>query len=75
MRVQLDRFEDGGWAVVTLLPEGRRSFDLPRETLPPGAAPGEVFEMKFERDGEEARKIASENGRLMEELLKRRDGE
>src|ERR671933_536796 len=29
MRVQIDRFEDNGWAVLLLHPDGRRSFEEP----------------------------------------------
>src|SRR5215218_8259168 len=50
MRVQIDRFEDNGWAVLLLYPDGKRSFDVPRELLPAGASPGDVFEVRFEHD-------------------------
>ncbi|BBL79143.1 hypothetical protein RxyAA322_09970 [Rubrobacter xylanophilus] len=70
MRVQLDRFEDG-WAVLLLYPEGRRSFSVPREILPEGAAPGEVFGVRFERDAAETARCAAQNRRLLEELLGR----
>ena len=66
MKVQLDRFEDGGWAVLLL---GRRSFDVPREILPPGARPGDVIELHPEVDREESWRLAVENRRLMDELL------
>jgi hypothetical protein len=69
MRVQLDRFEDDGWAVLLLYPDGRRSFDAPRELLPEGAASGDVFEVSLERDTAETERIARENRRLMGELL------
>jgi hypothetical protein len=68
-RVQLDRFEDDGWAVLLLYPDGRRSFDAPRELLPEGASPGDVFEVRFERDRGETERLAAENRRLMDELL------
>lgn len=71
MRVQLDRFEDGGWAVMLLFPDGRRGFDVPRELLPEDASPGDVFDVRFERDGGETARIAEENRRLMDELLGR----
>lgn len=69
MRVQIDRFEDNGWAVLLLYPEGKRGFDAPRELLPDDASPGDVFEMHFERDREESERLAEENRRLMDELL------
>ena len=69
MRVQLDRFEDDGWAVLLLYPDGRRSFDAPRELLPEGAASGDVFEVSLERDTAETERLARENRRLMGELL------
>jgi hypothetical protein len=69
MRVQIDRFEDNGWAVLLLYPDGRRSFDAPRELLPAGASPGDVFEVRFENDRTETERLAEENRRLMDELL------
>ena len=69
MRVQIDRFEDNGWAVLLLYPDGARSFDAPRELLPEGASPGDVFEVRFEHDPAETERIAEENRRLMDELL------
>jgi hypothetical protein len=69
MRVQIDRFEDNGWAVLLLYPDGRRSFDAPRELLPAGASPGDVFEVRFEHDRAETQRLADENRRLMNELL------
>jgi len=69
MRVQIDRFEDDGWAVLLLYPDGARSFDAPRELLPEGAATGDVFEISFEQDRAETERLARENRRLMKELL------
>lgn len=69
MRVQIDRFEDGGWAVLLLYPDGGRSFDAPRELLPAGASEGDVFEVGFELDRAETRRLAGENRRLLDELL------
>src|SRR5215208_7353072 len=40
MRVQIDRFEDNGWAVLLPYPEGRKSFDVPRELLPEEVSAG-----------------------------------
>ena len=73
MRVQIDRFEDDGWAVLLPYPGGERGFDVPREVLPEGASTGDVFEMGFERNPEETERLAGENRRLMDELLGRDD--
>ena len=69
MRVEIDRFEDNGWVVLLLYPDGMRSFDAPRELLPAGASPGDVFEVRFEHDRAETDRLAEENRRLMDELL------
>jgi Protein of unknown function (DUF3006) len=74
VRVQIDRFEDNGWAVLLLYPDGKRSFDAPRELLPAGASPGDVFELRFEHDRAETERLANENRRLLDELLKREEG-
>jgi hypothetical protein len=73
MRVQLDRFEDNGMAVLLLYPEGRQSFDVPRELLPENARAGDVFEASFACDREETERMAAENKRLLDELLGRED--
>ncbi len=72
MRVQVDRFEDNGMAVLLLFPEGRRSFDVPRELLPREASPGNVFGARFTHDARETERMAEENRRLMDELMGRR---
>ena len=69
MRVQIDRFEDDGWAVLLLYPDGERSFDAPRELLPEGASPGDVFEVRFEPDRVETERLVAGNRRLLDELL------
>ena len=69
MRVQIDRFEDNGWAVLLPYPDGRTSFDVPRELLPEEVSAGDVFEVRFEYDREETLRIAEENRRLLDELL------
>ena len=69
MHVQLDRFEDNGWAVLLLYPDGGRSFDAPNELLPEDAAAGDVFEVRFEHDLAETERLAAENRRLLDELL------
>ena len=74
MREQIDRFEDNGWAVLLLYPDGKRSFDAPRELLPAGASVGDVFELSFEHDAAETERLASENRRLLDELLGRDEG-
>ncbi len=73
MRVQIDRFEDGGWAVLLLYPDGRRSFDAPREMFPAGATEGDVFEVRFEFDADETERLAGENRRLLRGLVRRDD--
>ena len=69
MRVQIDRFEDDGWAALIRYPDGVRGFDAPRELLPEDASTGDVFEVRLERDAEETERLARENSRLMDELL------
>ena len=69
MRVQIDRFEANGWAVLLLYPDTERSFDAPRELLPEGASPGDVFEVRFEHDRAETERLVAENRRLLDELL------
>ena len=71
MRVQLDRFEDNGMAVLLLYPEGKQSFDVPRELLPEDAQAADVFELSFSRDQRETERIAAENKSLLDELLGR----
>ena len=68
MRVHIDRFEDGGWAVVLPYPDGRRGFDVPRELFPGEASVGDVLEVRVERDRGETRRQAEENRRLLEGL-------
>nr|MBA3635917.1 DUF3006 domain-containing protein [Rubrobacteraceae bacterium] len=53
MRVQIDRFEDNGWAVLLPYPDGRRGFDVPRELLPEEVSAGDVFDVRFEYDRDE----------------------
>jgi Protein of unknown function (DUF3006) len=69
MRVQIDRFENNGWAVLLPYPEGRTSFDVPREFLPEKVSAGDVFDVRFEYDKDETLRIAEENRRLLDELL------
>ena len=71
MRVQLDRFEDNGWAVLLPYPAGDKTFDVPREALPSDAAPGGVFTLRFDYDPDETTRMSEENRRLMNELLER----
>ena len=72
--MQLNRFEDNGIAVLLLYPEGRQSFDMPRELLPEDARAGDAFEARFARDREETERMAVENKRLLDDLLEREDG-
>ncbi len=71
MRVQIDKFEDNDLAVILPYPDGERTFDVPRELLPDGASPGDVFEVRFELIVEETERLAEENRRLLDELLGR----
>jgi hypothetical protein len=57
MRVQVDRFEENGWAVLVPYPDGRRGFDVPRELLPEAVSAGDVFEVRFEYGREENRRL------------------
>ena len=68
MRVQIHRFEDGGWVVVLAYPEGRTAFDVPRGFFPAEASAGDVFDVRAERDGEETGRLAEENRRLLDGL-------
>jgi len=58
-------------AVLLLYPEGRRSFDVPREILPREVRPGDGFEVSFVHDQQETERMEAENKRLLDELLKR----
>jgi hypothetical protein len=69
MRVQIARFQDDGWAVLLLYPEGARSFDASRELSPEGAAPEDVFERASSGIRRRPSGLARENRRLMDELL------
>ena len=74
MRVQLNRFEYNGMVALLLNPEGRQSFDMPRELLPEDARAGDALEVRFARDRAETKRIAAENKRLLDDLLEREDG-
>lgn len=54
---------------MLLYPDGRRSFDVPRELLPEEVSAGDIFEVRFEYDEKETVRVAEENRRLMDELL------
>ena len=69
MRVQIDRFEDGGWAVLLPYPDGGRTFHVPREMLPDGVSAGDVFEVRFELDSAETKRLADENRWLLGRLI------
>ena len=72
--MQLNRFEDNGIAVLLFYPEGRQSFDMPRELLPEDARAGDAFDARFARDREATERMAVENKRLLDDLLEREDG-
>jgi hypothetical protein len=74
MRVQLNRFEDNGMVALLLNPEGRQSFDMPRELLPEDARAGDALEVRFARDRKETKRIVAENKRLLDDLLELEDG-
>ena len=74
MQVQIDSFEDDGMAVLLIYPGGHGTFDVPRVLLPDGCRAGDVFDVRFVRDGGETERLAAENGRLMDELLGREGG-
>ena len=68
MRVQIDRFEDDGWAVVLTYSEGRAVFDVPRDLFPDRTSVGDVFDVRVEHDQEETARLAGENRRLLDGL-------
>ena len=68
MRLQIDRFEDRGWVVVLPYPDGRKSFDVPREFFPEEASVGDVFDVRVELHPDETERLAEENRRLLDEL-------
>ena len=69
MRVQIDRFEDSGWAVLLLYPDGAWSFEAPRELLPEGAAPGACSRHVWSEIWRRRSGSRGMNRRLMDELL------
>jgi hypothetical protein len=71
MRVQLDRFEANGMAVLLLYPHGRESFDVPRELLPGNARTRDLLELCFARGWREPDRMAAENEKLLDEFLGR----
>ena len=68
MRVQIDRFEDGGWVVVLPYPDGRKSFDVPEEIFPGEASVGDVFDLRVEHDRGETGRLSEENRQLLDGL-------
>jgi len=68
VRLQIDRFEDGGLVVALPYPDGGRSFDVPREFFPGDASVGDVFEVRFEHERGETERVAEENRRLLDGL-------
>lgn len=47
-------------------PDGRKSFDVPREFLPEGASVGDVFDVRVEHDRVETARLAEENRSLLD---------
>ena len=72
--MQVNRFENNAMAVLLLYPDGKRSFDVPRELLAENTKSSDVFEVGFSHDREETERIAEENKRLWDELLGQADG-
>jgi hypothetical protein len=68
MRVQIDRFEDGGWVAGLPYPEGRKVFDMPRGFFPAGASVGDVFDVRVEHYRGETGRQAKGNRPLLEGL-------
>ncbi len=68
MRAQIDRFEDGGWAVVLPYQGGRKGFEVPRELFPSGASVVDVSGVRVEPDSGRTGRQAEENRRLLEGL-------
>lgn len=58
----IDRFE-GDWAVIEY---GRRTFNFPRELLPPGTKEGDVLHFSVSRDPEATNKRRQEIEKLMD---------
>ena len=65
--MQLDSFEDNGTAILSLYPEGRQGFGVPRKLLLEDARAGGVLEASLAHDREE-------NRRLLDGLLGRDRG-
>lgn len=74
MYVQLDRIEDGKWAVLLPYPDGGRALDVARERLPEDASPGDVFRLDpaggLERDASRTQGARAESAALHGELLR-----
>jgi hypothetical protein len=68
MRVQIDRFEDGGWGVVLPYSDGQNNFDVPRKVFSDKASTGDVFDVRAEHDRGETGRQAVENRRLLDGL-------
>lgn len=54
---------------MLIFPDGKRSFDAPREMLPEGASPGDVFDVSCEPVPQETERLADENQRLLDSLM------
>ncbi|MDX2031711.1 MAG: DUF3006 domain-containing protein [Blastocatellia bacterium] len=63
----LDRFEEQ-YAVIVLDGEPPFQFDLPRQLLPEGLAPGDRLTLRIDPDPEGARKTLENIERLQREL-------
>ena len=71
MRLQVDRVEDSGMAILLLYPEGRQSIGVPRELLPKDARAGEVLEAGFAYAPLASARPLHRHKRLLDDLLGR----
>jgi hypothetical protein len=63
MHVEIDSFEDNGWAVLLPYPGEGRSFKVPRELLHEAVPDKDVCEARFEHDRGKTERIVRENRR------------
>ena len=63
MHVEIDSFEDNGWAVLLPYPGDGRSFKSPRELLHEAVPAKDVCEARVEHDRGETGRIVRENRR------------
>jgi len=66
VQLSVDRFEDGGFAVLATQ-EGT-SVDVPRSWLPEGTKPGDVLTLTLVRDESATAKLAANTKKVQDEL-------